>query len=70
VLIPSPFDFISAHIHLVGWGTFILLSFKTVRFMTRAEQRFNEIHTAVTNHLVHAMADMNEKLAVLVDRGK
>jgi len=66
------FSFVSEHIHLAGWMSFIALIWKISRFFTKATSAIDKLEavdktvTAVaTNHLPHLeehMKEINETL--------
>ncbi len=53
----SPFEFFSQHIHLVGWGTVIMLVWKAGKFFNEAKTQVTrtvaQIDTMATNHFPH-----------------
>ena len=70
------FSFISSHIHLIGWSTFIgliwKLSWKASKFFNDATEALEKINTAdktltsmATNHLPHLEMEMRNINATL-----
>ena len=70
-IVQTPFEWVTTHIQLVGWGTVLLVGYKAIRFLSSAQRRidddqkkFDEIHSNTTNHIPTAL----NKLVDLAER--
>lgn len=65
---PSPFEWASQHIHMLGWGTIVVAAWKIATFFNEAKTRVlkaeNQIDQMMTNHLPHIQQG-TEELVVL-----
>lgn len=71
---PTPFEWITTHIQLVGWGTVLSVIAWAVRSYFKAKTEIQvvhgqvkEVHKAITNDLVHSLQRLVE-LAEKQDR--
>lgn len=69
------YDTIMHGLATIGWvtiiGFFLWLQrtiMKTGRELLLFKWKFDEIHTAVTNHLVHEVGDIKQDIALIKDR--
>lgn len=67
---PSPFEWASQHIHVIGWGTVVVAAWKIAAFFAEAKQQVmktvTQIDTMATNHTPHIQDGIQE----LVELGK
>lgn len=67
----TPFEWVTTHIQLVGWGTVLLVGYKAVRLISNIQrridedqQKFDDIHLQATNHiptLLTKLVDLSER---------
>lgn len=69
----TPFQFVSDHIHMVGWGTVMLvmlraiwLSFKIGSYTFEVKSKAEEVYTQTTNHMPHSLDRIDRNIALLV----
>lgn len=59
---PSPFEWVSQHIHMLGWGTVVVAAWKIASFFAEAKQRVlkteHQIESMATNHFPHMEASL------------
>lgn len=70
----SPFEFVSTHIHMLGWGTVVMAAWKIASFFSSAKQQFvktvGQIDTLSTNHFPHMEASLAKQDLLLVNIDK
>jgi len=73
----TPFEWSVQHLQVIGWPILVLLAFRISRFLTRVEDmvkikvvQFDELHTAVTNHLSHATQEAADAILTLANNQK
>lgn len=62
---PSPFEWASQHIHMLGWGTVVLAAWKIATFFTAAKAQVTktvtQIDSMATNHFPHMEASLTRQ---------
>jgi hypothetical protein len=70
---PTPFEWASQHLHLIGWPVLVVLSWKVGTFFTqtkaKVEKTVEQINTMATNHFPHmekSLINMDKNITRLV----
>jgi hypothetical protein len=65
----SPFEWVSAHIQLIGWPVLIVVAWRARGFVAEFTAKANAVHTAVTkwdgNHLPHMEQSLADQTTIL-----
>jgi hypothetical protein len=81
---PSPFEYVSTHLQLLGWPMMVYLAWKVSKYFDRAAHQITktigQIDTLSTNHFPHMEASlqtqdvllqsMNESLKTIADNSQ
>jgi hypothetical protein len=59
---PTPFEWASQHLHLIGWPALVVIAWKAAnvfrKFVDRLEKTTTQIDTMATNHFPHMEASL------------
>jgi len=63
--IQTPFEWAAQHFQLIGWGTILVVGYKAVRLMGRAEtiinqriKEFDDLHVTITKEILAALTTL------------
>jgi hypothetical protein len=62
---PSPFEWVSQHLQLIGWPTLVYLAWKVSKYFDRASHQIvktiTQIDTMATNHFPHMEESLSKQ---------
>ena len=64
----SPFEYISTHLHLIGWPTLVYAVWKVTTFLTDVKGRAQRAEDQLTMHIPATLKDVKGSIDNMADR--